>query len=80
MDFPTQVHFQVANRVLRYVKGTSDFGTFYNKRGEEELVAYMNNDYVGDCWDFGRDERREEKLKQKNYLICHTNINVIDLK
>lgn len=31
MDRPKEVHLLVVKRILRYVKGTSDYGLFYKK-------------------------------------------------
>ena len=33
MENPTKLHLQIAKRVLRYLKGTLEFGIFYNKGG-----------------------------------------------
>ena len=51
MENPTEFHLQVAKRVLRYLKGTLDFGIFYKKGGNNELVAFTNSDYAGDLRD-----------------------------
>jgi len=51
MENPTELHLQVAKRVLRYLKGTLDFGIFYKKGGNNELVAFTNSDYAGDLRD-----------------------------
>ena len=51
MENPTELHLQAAKRVLRYLKGTTGFGIFYKKGGEDELVAYTDSDYVGDLED-----------------------------
>ncbi|WKA03977.1 hypothetical protein VitviT2T_022047 [Vitis vinifera] len=40
-----------AKRILRYLKGTIDFGVFYKKGGNEELIAYTDSDYAGDLDD-----------------------------
>ncbi|XP_050117705.1 secreted RxLR effector protein 161-like [Malus sylvestris] len=48
MERPTKLHLQAAKRVLRYLKGTIDFGLFYKKRGNEDLIGYTDNDYAGD--------------------------------
>ena len=51
MENPTEMHLQVTKRALRYLKGTTDFGIFYKKEGDEELVAYTDSDYAGDLED-----------------------------
>ncbi|KAJ8631789.1 hypothetical protein MRB53_025112 [Persea americana] len=51
MARPTELHSQAAKRVLRYVKGTLDFGVFYREGGDYELVAYTDSDYAGDLED-----------------------------
>ncbi|CAL2266674.1 unnamed protein product [Prunus armeniaca] len=35
MTNPSELHLHAAKRVLRYLKGTADYGVFY-KKGEEE--------------------------------------------
>jgi len=51
MEQPTELHLQVLKRVLRYLKGTSDFGIFYKKGRSDDLVAYADSDYAGDLDD-----------------------------
>ena len=51
MENPTELHLQAAKRVLRYLKGTTGFGIFYKKGGDDELVAYTDSDYAGDLED-----------------------------
>ena len=51
MENPTELHLQAAKRVLRYLKGTTEFGIFYKKGGDDELAAYTNSDYAGDLED-----------------------------
>ncbi|KAH7571430.1 hypothetical protein JRO89_XS04G0051400 [Xanthoceras sorbifolium] len=48
MENPTELYLQVAKRVLRYLQGTTGFGIFYKKGGDDELVAYTDSDYAGD--------------------------------
>jgi hypothetical protein len=37
---PTELHLQVAKRALRYLKGTVDYGIFYKKGGNKELIIH----------------------------------------
>jgi len=36
MKHPTNVHLQETKKILRYLKGTIDYGVFYKKGGDEE--------------------------------------------
>lgn len=46
MEHPTEMHFQAAKRVLRYIKWTLGLGILYKKRGNDHLVAYTDSDYA----------------------------------
>ncbi|XP_062014077.1 uncharacterized mitochondrial protein AtMg00810-like [Rosa rugosa] len=47
MSQPTELHLMAAKRVLRYVKGTVNFGIFYKKEGNKDLAAFTDSDYAG---------------------------------
>lgn len=51
MENPSAKHMLLAKRVLRYLKGTTDFGILYKKGEINELVAYTDSDYAGDMDD-----------------------------
>lgn len=51
MENPTQMHLSVAKRAVRYLKGIVDFGIFYRKEGNHQLMAYSDSDYAGDLDD-----------------------------
>lgn len=51
MANPTEFHLQAAKRILRYLKGTFDYGIMYKKGSSEELMAYTDSDYAGDTED-----------------------------
>ncbi|KAL6347276.1 hypothetical protein AAG906_013712 [Vitis piasezkii] len=54
MDKSNFVHNPIvpaAKRVLRYLKGTTEFGILYKKGGDDELAAYTDSDYAGDLED-----------------------------
>ncbi|XP_031285747.1 uncharacterized protein LOC116144434 [Pistacia vera] len=58
MESPTELHFQAAKRVLRYLKGIVDsthfkqsFGLLYKRKSEANLVGYSDSDYGGDLED-----------------------------
>ena len=52
MHSPRNSHFQAANQVLRYLKGTPGLGISYRKTGKIDLVLYTDSDFAGsrvDC-------------------------------
>jgi hypothetical protein len=51
MARPTDLHLQAAKRILRYLKGTFDYGIMYKKRSSNDLIAYTDSDYAGDLND-----------------------------
>ncbi|CAA7027704.1 unnamed protein product [Microthlaspi erraticum] len=51
MEKPYEEHMLAAKRILRYVKGTTDFGIRYKHNGEEKLVGFVDSDYAGDSDD-----------------------------
>ena len=48
---PRQVHLIAAKHVLRYLKGTIDYGLQYVADCEFRLVGYTNSDCVGSVTD-----------------------------
>ena len=52
MEKPSQEHLNAVKRVIRYVKGTTDYGLLY-KKGESnfELIGYSDSDFAGDVGD-----------------------------
>jgi hypothetical protein len=46
METPTMTHFKALKRILRYIKGTIDFGLFYGYSNSFDLVSY--SDWAGD--------------------------------
>lgn len=48
MSKPTTLHFQAAKRVLRYLRGTVDYGIWYKRGGTGELAVYTDSDFAGD--------------------------------
>jgi hypothetical protein len=51
MASPTEMHLQAAKRILRYLKGTINYGIFYKKNENKQLIAYTDSDYAGDIVD-----------------------------
>jgi hypothetical protein len=51
MERPTEMHLQAVKRILRYLRGTTEFGIIYRKGDEGQLRAYADSDYAGDVDD-----------------------------
>ena len=50
MEKPTQEQYNGIKRILRYVKGTEDYGLFYKKGDMKgELIGFSDSDFAGDC-------------------------------
>ncbi|KAL0381449.1 UNVERIFIED_CONTAM: Retrovirus-related Pol polyprotein from transposon RE2 [Sesamum angustifolium] len=47
MQSPSQVHYAAAKRILRYLRGTKDFGIWYKSTNDAKLVGYTNSDWAG---------------------------------
>lgn len=51
MESPNQSHMKVARRIMRYLKGTQDFGLFYDSTDNCALLGYSDSDWAGDLDD-----------------------------
>ena len=51
MSKPYSNHMAAAKRVLRYIKGTLDYGLVYESDKELRLMRYCDSDYAGDLDD-----------------------------
>lgn len=47
MERPTRVHVEAAKRILRYIKGTEQFGILYEGSGDGQLLGFSDSDYAG---------------------------------
>ena len=47
MSNPSKAHFATAKRILRYVKGTKDFGILYKANRDFNLTGYTDSDWAG---------------------------------
>jgi hypothetical protein len=48
MQCPHESHWKAAKRILRYVRGTVQFGIHYSSGGTPSLVGYTDFDWAGD--------------------------------
>ncbi|KAK6147456.1 hypothetical protein DH2020_018368 [Rehmannia glutinosa] len=51
MKNPTTAHMKTAKRILRYLKGTINYGLFYSTTKDYKLVGYSDSDWSGDVDD-----------------------------
>ena len=52
MEKPTELHMMAVKRILRYLRGTTELGVCYQKKGGTEgLIGYSDSDYAGDLDD-----------------------------
>ncbi|KAK4399803.1 Retrovirus-related Pol polyprotein from transposon RE2 [Sesamum angolense] len=47
MQSPSQVNYGAAKRILRYLRGTKDFGIWYKSTNDAKLVGYTDSDWAG---------------------------------
>jgi hypothetical protein len=47
MHCASEIHFQAAKRILRYVKGTVDYGIRFNQVQNFRLLGYSDSDWAG---------------------------------
>ncbi|XP_028215213.1 uncharacterized protein LOC114397350 [Glycine soja] len=47
MSNPRKTHFAAAKRILRYAKGTKDFGILYKTNRDFNLTCYTDRDWAG---------------------------------
>ena len=48
---PTKDHWTAVKRILRYLKGTRNYGLLYRKDAPAELTRYSDADWAGDVGD-----------------------------
>uniref|UniRef100_A0A1J3DVK1 Retrovirus-related Pol polyprotein from transposon TNT 1-94 n=2 Tax=Noccaea caerulescens TaxID=107243 RepID=A0A1J3DVK1_NOCCA len=51
MQAPLECHWIMVDRILRYIRGTSDQGIWMGCNGSTDLVGYCDADYAGDRGD-----------------------------
>ncbi|EOX99849.1 Uncharacterized protein TCM_008823 [Theobroma cacao] len=47
MQNPSEVHFIAVKRILKYVKGTVNFGLIYMKQKSSQLLGFSDSDWAG---------------------------------
>jgi hypothetical protein len=48
---PKESHLIILKKILRYVKGTLNFGLWYDKQTELNLIGFINANFAGDGLD-----------------------------
>nr|KYP32829.1 Retrovirus-related Pol polyprotein from transposon TNT 1-94 [Cajanus cajan] len=51
MQSPSEIHFVATKIVLRYLKGTTQFGIWYKPSENGSLIGYVDNDWTGNIDD-----------------------------
>ncbi|XP_049373474.1 secreted RxLR effector protein 161-like [Solanum verrucosum] len=51
MQAPSQVHLGVAKQTLRYIKGTVDYGIWFKREEQGQLMGYSDSDWAGSADD-----------------------------
>jgi hypothetical protein len=51
MERPTKIHVAAVKRILRYLKGTTSYGLWYEKGKDDDLAGWSDSDYAGDLDD-----------------------------
>ena len=49
MSNPKKPHLDAVKRILRYVKGTINFGIIYKETKDYQVMGYCDADYAVDC-------------------------------
>ena len=51
---PKEKHMMAIKRTMRYLKGTEDYGLWYNKGGNMDLKTFIDVDWAGSVDDMKR--------------------------
>jgi hypothetical protein len=54
MESPQVPHWEGGKGTLKYVSGTRNYGIFYSRSSDFNLIRYIDNDYVGNINDMNR--------------------------
>ncbi|XP_060200635.1 secreted RxLR effector protein 161-like [Lycium barbarum] len=50
---PSLVHLSIAKRMLRYINGTADYGIWFKKEEQRQLLGYSDSDWAGYTFTLG---------------------------
>ncbi|BAT76833.1 hypothetical protein VIGAN_01489400 [Vigna angularis var. angularis] len=82
MGDPRQSHLSVAKHILRYLKGTADYGLFYPKKHNEMnevLEAWSDSDWSGDQLDRKSTFGYVLKFMEATFSWCSKKQNIVAL-
>lgn len=48
MEYPRKIDLLATKIIFRYLQGTIDFGLFYKKGKNSNLIGFIDSDYVAD--------------------------------
>ncbi|XP_047260399.1 secreted RxLR effector protein 161-like, partial [Capsicum annuum] len=72
MENPTENHLFATKRILRYLKGTRDFGLFYKKGARSNLIGFTDSDFACD-----QDDRKSTSGHEEAIVIyCDNNFAI----
>jgi hypothetical protein len=54
MESPQVSHWEGGKGILKYVSGTRNYGIFYSRSSDLNLIRYIDSDYVGNINDMNR--------------------------
>jgi hypothetical protein len=54
MESPKVSHWEGGKGILKYVSGTRNYGIFYSRSSDFNLIRYIDSDYVGKVNDMNR--------------------------
>ena len=75
---PRRVHFVTAKHVMRYLKGTLDFGLCYNGDQDFRMISYTDSDWAGSvsyrkstsrCFSLGSNMTSWQRRKQSSIAL-----------
>ena len=71
MSKPYSDHMAAVKRVLRYVKGTTEYGLVYRRDKESSLIGFCDSDYAGD---------QDDRKSTSRYFLLWIESNCVELQ